>query len=121
MLNSARLQDFITIVMLTGIVISVILVTLGGFIYLLHDGNQPLPADFFQTSTYHTNILQIFRHLLAFSPIGIIELGLIFLVFTQIVRVALITFFYILTKDYWFILISSFVLTILIYSIFWRS
>jgi uncharacterized membrane protein len=115
------MQDMIGIVLLMGTLISAVIVILGGLFYLLQYGNENMHTEFLQSDTYQLSIKQLWQMALSFSSKGIIMLGLLSLVMTQIVRVALLTWFYMILRDYWFILFSVFILIVLIYSFFLRT
>lgn len=121
MYSSTKIEKMITLILIVGTLISICLVMTGGIIYLLENGNTTLASTLLKSNNYHLNINSIWQNIQSFSSIGLIELGLLSLVTTQILRVGLLCWFYIITKDYWFIGFSMFILAILIYSSFWRN
>jgi uncharacterized membrane protein len=66
---------------------------------------------------YNFDIFSIWNWQHLFSSVGMIELGMLVLVATQVARVLMLLIFYILQRDYWYILFSSFILTVIIYSL----
>ena len=114
------IEEKIGIVLILGTLFSALLVIIGGAAYLLQHGSEIMRPTQLQTSAYRTDVQLIWHQAKGFSPLGIIELGLLALIATQILRVALLTYFYAIIRDYWFTFICSFVLIILINSLFWR-
>jgi uncharacterized membrane protein len=121
MMSNKNMQVAMSLILLIGTVVSLALVTCGGVLYLLQHGSENRHMELLQSNHYHTSISQIVQNSLSQSPVSIIELGLLSLVGTQLLRVVLLVWFYVMTRDYWFTLISSFILLILVYSFFWRS
>lgn len=116
-----KIQLMMRYVLSYGTMLSAFFVTLGGVLHLIKHGNQAIQTEFFQTDAYEMSINQIWHVALSFSPIGCIELGLILLVMMQVFRVIILAWFYLSENDYTFSLISSFILFVLIYSLFWRN
>jgi uncharacterized membrane protein len=100
-----RIETAITLVLNFGTLLAVLLVSIGGTWYLLQHGRTLLSATATMTATAIN---------LSFSPLGMIELGLMTLVATQILRIALLTAFYAWIRDYWFTVFSAFILLTLI-------
>lgn len=121
MLTQQKMEELIGTVLLIGIALSLVLVCIGGAFYLWQYGGQPLHTELLQDDVFKASPIHILQLALSLTPLGIIELGLLILVATQIMRVALLLFFYIRLRDYWFILISVFILMILLYSFLWHE
>jgi uncharacterized membrane protein len=121
MLSTKEMQNTISLILLSGTLLSAALVIIGGIMYLSEHGSQIMPFELLQTDMVPTSMKQVWQFALSFSSLAIIELGLLLLVATQMVRVALLCWFYAMQKDLAFLFISLFVLVILIYSCFWRS
>lgn len=121
MITHKQLQEWMALILLLGMAISMLLVIIGGTIYLIHEGSNNIYSTVAENIHYNTNIKSILRHALTFSPLGIIELGLLTLVLTQVCRVGLLAIYYISIRDYKFICISGFILLVLIYSIFLQA
>lgn len=121
MMAQPTMEKLIGIILLVGIGLAIVFVFIGGALYLWQFGGQSLQTELLQADAYQAHPTSIWQLALSFTPLGIIELGLIILVATQIMRVALLTFFYIRVRDVWFTLISLFILTTLLYSFFWRD
>lgn len=121
MFSKKKMQDMIGLTLLIGTLFSLALVIIGGTFFLLQNGNLPLQSELVQSDTYQTSIKQLWHNALSFTPVGIIELGLLLLIGTQLLRVAMLTWFYAVSRDFWFTIISGFVLLTLIYSFLWRD
>jgi len=121
MLSIKKMQTMMGFILLVGTLLSTILVTLGGILYLLQSGSDSIQNEWLPIDATYMSIQQIWQFALSFSPLGMIELGLLLLVATQTVRVALLCWFYAMIQDYKFLIISSLILIMLIYSSFWRS
>lgn len=119
-MSPAKMQDGIGIVLLMGTLIATLLVLIGGSLFLMQSGNQPMPFDLLHGDAYPISVENLWQIAISFSPIGLIELGLLTLIATQILRVVLVTGFFIAIKDTPFILISLFILVVLVYSCVWR-
>lgn len=121
MYSIKKMQEVLSVVLMIGILTSTALVLIGGIFYLSQFGSHTMQVEILQSNAYQTNIKQIWQSALSLSPSGIIELGLLLLVITQILRVALLTWFYAVLKDIWFTSFSVFILLVLIYSLIWRN
>lgn len=115
--SSAKMQSAVGIILLIGVLISLFLVCYGGISFLIAHGNEPMPLDVFRLNSYRTDFQLILGQAVSLSPLSIIEIGLIVLVATQLIRVILLTCFYALARDYWFTFFSFFILMILVYSL----
>ena len=115
------METMMGLILTIGMFLSAVLVFLGGVIFLFQHGSENIHSHFIMSESYQTNTHHILESVLAFSPIGMIELGLLTLVATQIIRVALLVLFYGITRDYWFSFFSLFIMTVLVYSFFWSN
>lgn len=110
-------------VLRAGLWLSVVIVLMGGSLYLLQNGGHLIHYQVFeQGSKANLSALsEIWGDVFSFSARGIIELGLLVLVFTQVLRVVLTAWMFFVVRDYFFTIISLLILGVLIYSIFWRG
>jgi uncharacterized membrane protein len=120
MISNQRIQDIIGLLLLTGTLLSGVMVLIGGICYLLQSGQQPLELTLFENAPIATSFKHVWHEALSFSSLGLVQLGLLSLVMTQVLRVALLCWFYSAIRDYKFMFISFFILGILIYSSFLR-
>ena len=101
------------------IFVSSLLVLIGGTLYLIHHGHDTVSFQKFQGEPVtYTSFMGICKAALSLSARGLIELGLLFMVMGQAIRVLLTLILFALEKDKIFILISLFILIIMIYSLF---
>lgn len=119
-MRTKKMEAVMSLLLTLGTLFSAALVLVGGVLYLLQSGGQIVHFDSLQGHAVHMTIKQVWMVALSFSPLGIIELGLLSLVATQILRVGLLTWFYASIRDWWFTNISLFVLLTLIYSFILR-
>lgn len=119
-MHTRRMEMIMSLLMRFGMMISVVIVMMGASLYLLHNGKMAMDIDMIQAIHYPGSLSQIWNDALSFSPFGLIELGILILVLTQALRVGLLVWFYALTRDFSFFMLSLFIFTILIYSLFFR-
>lgn len=113
-----HLQLAIGKLLLCGVLVCFAIVTFGGGLYLFKHGTDIIHYHTFHTGLpAYTTITAILQAAGNFSARGIIQLGLLILVFLQVLRVALTLWLFIKLRDRCFIAISLFILIILIYSL----
>lgn len=105
--------------LLIGLLISLLLTAVGGGLYLYRHGNEVTNYQVFQKETHPVTSRKIWKDALTLSPYGIIQLGILILVLTQLLRVALVAAYYFRIFDHKFMFLSLFILGVLIYSLFW--
>jgi len=120
MYDMKKTEIMMSIILTVGMIISIILILSGGILYLLQYGNDIMRYDSLQLDAYKTSIIEIWKSAFTLSPYALIELGIFILVITQAVRVALLAWYYAAIKDTIFSLISVFIISVLIYSLFFR-
>lgn len=118
MISNQQLEKKMGTILLVGTLLALALVIIGGGWYLIENGAAPLQTELLSVSHDQTSLTQILEKALSLSPISLIELGLLTLVATQVIRVGLLVWFYFRLHDYWFVLISLFVFLVLVYSLF---
>jgi uncharacterized membrane protein len=107
--------------LLIGIVISFLLIIVGGILYLSQHSNTIVNyQNFHGEPVLLTSFLGIVSDALSLEPRGIIQLGLLVLFFVQILRVALTAWYFLKDNDQFFTGISLFILSILMLTLFWR-
>lgn len=120
LISTHKIQRSVGISLFLGTLISTLLVLLGGIFFLLQYGDQTVDLVELSSKNYPINVVSFFQTF-QISAISFIELGLIFLVATQIMRVGLLAIVYALRKDYKFVSISLFILIILLISFIWQK
>lgn len=120
MLETQRIERVIGNVLLLGTLISALIVLFGGILYLLDFGDAPMQSVMIHSSAYQIITPPFLSHLFG-SPVYFIQAGLLLLVATQLLRVAILAAFYAYIRDRWFTGISLFVLLVLIVSNIWLN
>jgi uncharacterized membrane protein len=117
--SAAQIENSMGLVMLFGALISAAIVLLGGGIYLRQDGK--LPANY---KIYHgapadlCSLHGIMQGVYHFSGPATIQIGLLLLVAVQLLRIVLTELLFLLGRDWFFVLVTTVVLGILLYSLF---
>lgn len=101
--------------LLVGIIISFIFIVFGGCLYLFQHGSDIANFQHFNgESILLTSFFGILADVFSFSSRGIIQLGLLMLLFVQLLRVALTAWYFLKENDNLFTGISLFILSVLI-------
>ncbi len=103
----------------TGVVIASSILILGGILYLIVHGQEAVPnySDFVGEGNSNTTITGIITGALSRNVPQIIQLGVLLLIFTPIVRVIGSLFGFVIEKDKLYIIITLIVLAVIIGSI----
>ncbi len=105
-------------VLKTGVILSASIVLSGGILYLYRYGAMTIGyATFKGEPESLKNVYEIFISALSFHSRGIIQLGLLCLMATPIMRVILSLVIYFKQKDILYIIVTSIVLCLLVYSL----
>lgn len=104
-----------------GVIIAAATVFLGGVIYLFRHGIETANYRVFQYApSYLRSVEGILDNASSFHGRGIIQLGLLFLILTPIARVVLSIFAFAVQRDRLYVIVTSIVFTILMYSLLAR-
>lgn len=104
-----------------GVILAALWVFVGGLMYLVGDGSAPPNYRVFQGEP--ADLRQITGIVRGVSDLGsrnIIQFGLLLLIATPIARVAFSVFAFALERDWLYVVVTLFVLTLLIYSLIGR-
>ncbi|MDB5025476.1 MAG: hypothetical protein JWP78_3231 [Mucilaginibacter sp.] len=106
-----------------GVVIASLIVLIGGLVYLTQSGTSAIPHyhSFIGTKAGLTTLGEIFKGVYTINAKGIIELGVVALIATPILRVAFSLVGFIIEKDKMYICITITVLAVMMVSIFGGS
>ncbi|HLI63791.1 MAG TPA: DUF1634 domain-containing protein [Terriglobales bacterium] len=116
------MERLIGMVLLVGVLLSTSVVTVGGLIYVCRHANSRVHYRIFRGEPSDLRTVEgITQDLKTFSGRGIIQLGLILLVGVQVVRVLLTGVLFGVNRDRIFVGISTIVLVLLLYGLFWES
>ena len=118
-MNSERDLDIILGRLLrTGVVISATIVLLGGILYVVRHGSEhPAYSVFRGEPTDLRTITGVLHDVRNFQARGLIQLGLLLLIATPVLRVAFSVFAFTRLKDYKFVVITLIVLGLLLWSL----
>jgi hypothetical protein len=117
MLTELQLKNWLGIILQISILFSIVLVLAGGSALLWAQGGESLVIS---TAKGNIDIRSLWDVQHLFSPLGLIELGLLVLVAAQVLRVAMLCGYYTYIRDYWFMLFSFFILSVILYSLIWQ-
>ena len=120
MVTEKKLQIWLGYILKFGIFISLAFVLVGAVSFLTIHGNENFNDNIFLVTNYDIDILKIWQSKEFYSPLGMIELGLLALVIVQVLRVAFLTYYYTLISDKWFMLFSFFILSVILYTLIWQ-
>ena len=114
-----KIEKLIGRLMTIGVVIAVFFVLLGGILYLWAEGKTIIHYSTFHGENHvPVSTWRFLLDALNFSPRGFIQLGLLTLIFMQLLRAALTAWYFHKLRDQIFTWISLFILGVLIYSLF---
>ena len=101
-----------------GVMLSAMVVLIGGLIYLARHGTEPTQYHTFhgEPAEYRT-VSGIFQQVLALRGRGIIQLGLLLLIATPVARVAFAVWGFAKERDRMYVVFTLIVLAILLYSL----
>ena len=115
---SQKMETWIGNILRVGVIVSAVLVLFGGILYLYRYGlTWPGYATFKGEPERLKDIYGILKSALSFHSRGIIQLGLLCLIATPIIRVIFSLGIYAKQKDTLYTIITSIVLCLLIYSL----
>lgn len=104
--------------LITGVIISGVIILLGGVYYLSQSGfSKPHFHTFKGEPSDLRSIKQIFNAVIHFDSLAIIQIGILILIATPISRVIFSVIGFLFEKDYLYVIISLIVLGIIGYSI----
>ncbi|WP_316823362.1 DUF1634 domain-containing protein [Pedobacter gandavensis] len=101
-----------------GVITSMSVVLVGGFLYLLSHHSETIDyRNFNPNKSGLSSIPAIFFGLRELDPKAIIQFGTLLLIFTPVARVVFSIFSFLIERDYLYVLIGSFVLLVILYSL----
>lgn len=113
-----RLQNILGNLLRIGVTISAAIVLWGGCVYLVRHAHEPADYRVFrgEPSEFRT-IPGVIHSVLNYRGRGLIQLGLLFLIATPIVRVAFSILGFAIERDNLYMAFTAFVLIVLLYSL----
>ncbi|MFI4955019.1 MAG: DUF1634 domain-containing protein [Gammaproteobacteria bacterium] len=119
--NTQAIQLQIGKLLLIGILVSVFIVSSGGIYYLISFGHESIyTQSFYLQKPQPTTLDAMFAGAINLTPLGIIQFGVFILVVTQLLRVMLVTWYFVKIRDRVFVAISLFILLVVTYSLLWK-
>ena len=116
--NDERLERIIGILLEVGVSLSGALVVAGGVIYLIRHGSERPHYGIFAGEPSDLRTLSgIVAYAFSVHGRGIIQLGLLFLIATPVVRVAFSAVAFALERDWLYVAVTSLVLAVLLFSL----
>lgn len=103
-------------VLFIGTLLPMLIVLIGGILYLMQHGSDTLQLQLLRSAPIPRTTNEILLTAISLTPLGIVQLGLLLLVGTQVLRVLLLFLFYFKSGDVWFSLFCGAILLVLIYS-----
>ncbi len=117
-MNDQRLEVIISVLLRTGVLISAVVVLLGGVCFLSKHGHeQPAYRVFHETPRMYRSISGVMHAVGPSNCQAVIQLGLLLLILTPVARVAFSLLGFGLERDGTYAVITSIVLAILVYSL----
>jgi len=117
MLTDEQLDQIIGNVLRGGVLLSFVIVAAGGFTYLLQHHADTVPFARFSGAAGLQTLGGIWQSVTQFESGGLIQLGLVVLIATPVVRVLMAGAGFALIGDRMYFFVSLIVLAILVYSI----
>ncbi|MEZ2443765.1 DUF1634 domain-containing protein [Chitinophaga sp. RCC_12] len=100
-----------------GVIVSSIIVFIGGVIYLVRHGHEhPSYGDFTGVREGLANLPGIWQGVMENKGMNIIQLGIVLLIATPIIRIAFSVIAFLIEKDYLYVGITLLVLGIILFS-----
>jgi uncharacterized membrane protein len=113
-----KLENILGNLLRTGVLLSALVVSIGGVIYLLRHRRSPMDLRVFRGEPADLrDVSGIIRDTLALQGRGIIQLGLLLLIATPVARVAFSIFGFAEERDRMYVVFTLSVFSILLYSL----
>ena len=119
--NDERVEKMLGMLLLSGVIISGLVVLAGGVLYILRYGREPVHYENFdaQRASLRT-VIGVGKYAVHGDPRAIIQIGLLLLIATPVMRVVLSMIAFALEKDRLYVVLTLIVLVILLLSLFGR-
>jgi uncharacterized membrane protein len=120
--NDKRIENWVGYMLRTGVMLAAAIVLIGGMIYLAHNhGARPDYSHFHGETVQLMTVSGILHGVASFDARSIIMLGLLILIATPIARVGMCIVGFLLEGDRLYVAVSSVVLLILLYGLFFHK
>ena len=112
--SEQQLENLLSNLLKYGVIIASAVVLLGGILYLIRHGAEPAEYQFFRgTPSEFRSPTSVVKAVFSGSRRGIIQLGLLLLIATPIVRVIVSLLAFVRQRDFIYIIVNLFVLAAL--------
>jgi len=112
------IQVILGTVLRTGVIFSMIIVFIGGIIYLLNSRTEIVDYSVFNLDeTRFSSVVSVLSGLVQLNGRAIVQSGILLLIFTPVLRVAFSIFGFLIERDYLYVLIGTFVLAVILFSL----
>jgi uncharacterized membrane protein len=117
-----RLEVVIGHTLRIGVITAAVIVLIGGILYLVENAStRPHYQTFHAASKSSDNLSGIVQNIRDLNSAGIIQLGLLVLIATPILRVIFSVIAFALERDILYVVATLIVLTVLLYSVFLKG
>jgi uncharacterized membrane protein len=117
-----QVEQIISTLLRSGVVIAALMVLVGGFLYLLRYGATSPNYEVFRGEPAGLrSVYGIVANALSFQTRGLIQLGLLLLIATPVARVAFSVLAFALQRDRIYVFVTLIVLGVLVYSLTGRG
>ena len=114
-----RIENVLGNLLRAGVLLSGLVVSIGGAIHLIRHGHEPVDFGVFRGEPADLrNLRGIIRDALELRGEGVIQFGLLLLIATPVARVAFSIFGFAKERDGMYVVFTLIVFTILLYSLF---
>lgn len=112
------LQVILGTLLRVGVLVSMIIVFIGGCMYMAEHGSEKVNYGTFVVDlTSYNSIPKIFSELFQFKSEAVIQFGILMLILTPILRVVFSVYSFLIEKDYLYVVIGIIVLGIILLSL----
>jgi uncharacterized membrane protein len=119
--NDKRVETWVGLMLRTGVLLAAAVVLLGGILYVTQErGPRPNYSSFHGEPAQYATLRGAATGESTLEPRGIIMFGLLLLIATPIARVGMCVVGFSLERDRMYVAVSSLVLVILLYSVFFH-
>jgi len=102
-----------------GVIIAGSVVVIGAVLFLFRHGSEIPSYHIFKPDSFHfSDFKGLFQGIVAFRSVSIMELGILILIATPVLRVLFSVFAFAYEKDYMYVIFTAIVLLVLIFSFF---
>lgn len=101
----------------TGVITAGIVVVIGAVVFLVRHGSEIPSYHIFKPDTFNfSDFRNLFHGIITFRSVSIMELGILLLIATPVLRVIFSIFAFAYEKDYMYVVFTIIVLLILVFS-----